>query len=349
MRRKIGFGIIGTGAITAKHAAAIDELEGAELVAVCSSSDERAEAAADKYKVTAYADVKEFLTHPGMDVVCICTGSGHHLEPAIEAAKKGKHLFIEKPIEINLERADQIIKACREIGVKLGVVYQNRFSDDYIKLRRAVADGKLGNFLMGNAHINWFREESYYSSSAWKGTLQGDGGGAMINQGIHTIDLLMDIMGDAVSVFGQVKTVLHPIEGEDLGAAVVNFKNGGLGNITAGTSLYPGYPERLEIYGSKGSVVLSAGKILHWNIKGEESGYTSESVEEKGTSDPMAIGHQLHLSQYRDFVEAIWEERDPEVTGEMARKSLELIRGIYESSERGEVVNLSSINIFFEI
>jgi UDP-N-acetyl-2-amino-2-deoxyglucuronate dehydrogenase len=312
-------------------------------VAVCSSTVERAKIAEDKYKVKAYAVLEEFLQHPGMDVVCICTGSGHHLEPAIEAAKKGKHLFIEKPIEINLERADQIIKACREIGVKLGVIYQNRFSKDYIKLKQAVVEGKLGRLLMGNAHINWFREESYYSSSAWKGTLEGDGGGALINQGIHTIDLLMDIMGDAVSVFGQVKTVLYPIEGEDLGAAVVNFKNGALGNITAGTSLYPGYPERLEIYGSEGSVILSVGKIIHWNIKGEEITSVSEGVEEKGTSDPMAIGHHLHLAQYRDFVESIWGERDPEVTGEKARKSLGLIRGIYESSEREGLVRLVGV------
>jgi len=340
MRRKIGFGIIGTGAITAKHAAAIEELEGAELIALCSSSEERAKIATDKYKVKAYRNLIDFLLHPGIDVVCICTGSGSHLVPAIEAAKKGKHLFIEKPIEINLERADQIIKACREIGVKLGVVYQNRFSEDYIKLKQAVADGKLGKLLMGNAHINWFREESYYSSSAWKGSLQGDGGGALINQGIHTIDLLLDIMGDAASVFGQVKTVLHPIEGEDLGAAIVNFKNGALGNITAGTSLYPGYQERLEIYGSEGSVILSAGKIIAWNLKGEQSTSVPSGNEEKGTSDPMGIGHQLHLAQYRDFVEAIWEERDPEVTGEIARKSLELIRGIYESSEREGVVKL---------
>ncbi|KEO75781.1 Gfo/Idh/MocA family protein [Anditalea andensis] len=340
MRRKIGFGIIGTGAITSKHAAAIDELEGAELVALCSSSEKRAGVAQEKYRVKAYADLTAFLLHPGMDVVCICTGSGYHLEPAIEAAKKGKHIFIEKPIEINLERADQIIKACREIGVKLGVVYQNRFSEGYIKLKQAVDEGKLGKLLMGNAYINWFREESYYSSSAWKGSLQGDGGGALINQGIHTIDLLLDIMGEVGSVFGQVKTALYPIEGEDLGAAVVNFKNGALGNITAGTSLYPGYPERLEIYGSKGSVILSAGKIIAWNIKGEENRSVSGGVEDKGTSDPMAIGHSLHLAQYRDFVDAIWEERDPEVTGEKARKSLELIRGIYESSKSGRFYNL---------
>jgi len=340
MRRKIGFGIIGTGAITAKHAAAIDELEGAELVALYSSSEERAGIAQEKYRVKAYADLTAFLLHPGMDVVCICTGSGSHLEPAIEAAKKGKHIFIEKPIEINLKRADQIIKACREIGVKLGVVYQNRFSEDYIKLKEAVTGGKLGKLLLGTAHINWFRDDTYYSSSAWKGTLKGDGGGAFINQGIHTIDLLMDIMGDAVSVFGQVKTLLHPIEGEDLGVAVVNFKNGALGNITAGTSLYPGYPERLEIYGSEGSAILSAGKIIHWSIKGEESTSVSERVKDKGTSDPMAIGHQLHLAQYRDFVEAIWEERDPAVSGEVARKSLELVRGIYESSEREGLVRL---------
>ena len=340
MNRKLGFGVIRTGAITAKRAAAIEEVEGAELVALCSSSEERATLATEKFKVKTYADWSDFLNHPGLDVVCICTGSGYHLEPAIEAAKKGKHLFIEKPIEINLERADQLIRACREIGVKLGVVYQNRFGEDYIKLKQAVDDGKLGELFMGNAYINWFREEAYYSSSDWKGTLKGDGGGALINQGIHTIDLLLDIMGDATSVYGQVKTVLYPIEGEDLGAAMVHFANGALGNITAGTSLYPGYPERLEIYGSQGSVILPAGKIIHWNIKGEEDTVMEERGEAKGTSDPMAIGHQLHSAQYRDFVEAIWEERDPLVTGRTARKSLELIRGIYQSSKSNAVIQL---------
>jgi UDP-N-acetyl-2-amino-2-deoxyglucuronate dehydrogenase len=174
--------------------------------------------------------------------------------------------------------------------------------------------------------------------SPWKGTLSGDGGGAFINQGIHTIDLLLDIMGEASSVFAQVRTALYPIEGEDIGAAVVNFRNGALGNITASTALYPGYPERLEVYGKNGSVILEAGKIVHRNIKGLEQSHPQKTGEGSGFSDPMAIGHQLHLAQFRDFIDAVKNNREPRVNGFEARKSLELILGIYESSREGRVV-----------
>ncbi len=192
--------------------------------------------------------------------------------------------------------------------MELGVVFQNRFNEDYIRLKKAVSKGELGRLLMGNAYIKWFRDENYYASSQWKGTLKGDGGGALINQGIHTIDLLLDIMGEAESVYGQVKTALYDIEGEDLGTAVVSFKNGAMGNITGGTALYPGYPERLEVYGTEGSVILEGGKIVQWNIRGLEPDKKVTSEKQKiGSADPMAIGHQLHLAQYKDMVAAIRE------------------------------------------
>jgi predicted dehydrogenase len=200
-------------------------------------------------------------------------------------------------------------------------------------LKKWVKDGILGDLLMGNAYVNWFRSPAYYSDSPWKGTLSGDGGGAFINQGIHTIDLLLDIMGEVSSVYAQVKTALYPIEGEDIGAAVLNFKNGALGNISASTALYPGYPERLEIYGKKGSVILEAGKMTRQNIQGFEQFNPKKNSEGSGFSDPMAIGHQLHLEQFRDFLEAIKNDREPLVNGLEARKSLELILGIYESSK----------------
>ncbi len=341
MKRKIGFGIIGAGAIAGTHAAAIREIDGAELLAVFNGNRERLAVAEATFKVKGYSDLDGFLNHPELDVVCICTSSGAHMEPAIAAAKKGKHVLVEKPIEITLGRADQLIQVCREEGVKLGVIFQNRFSPGYVELKKAVQDGLLGKLLMGNAHINWFREASYYSSSNWKGTLKGDGGGALINQGIHTIDLLLDIMGEVSSVFGQIKTVLYPIEGEDLAAAIVNFKSGALGNITGGTSLYPGYPERLEIYGSEGSVLLESGKIIHYNIKGQQKPGFEDRVEEKsGSSNPMAIGHQLHTVQFEDMVQAIRENREPAVTGETARKSLELIMGIYQSSKDNNLIEI---------
>jgi len=337
----IKFGIVGTGAIAGQHAAAIKELPSAELVAVCSSSSERAKQARDKFMVPAYSELDEFLAHPDMDAVCICTASGSHMDAAVKAAKAGKHVLVEKPIEINLERADKMIQACKENGVKLGVIFQNRFNEGYLQLKAAVKNGELGKLLMGNAYIKWFRDEDYYSSSQWKGTLEGDGGGAFINQGIHTIDLLLDIMGEAEAVYGQVKTALYDIEGEDLGTAVVNFKNGAIGNITAGTSLYPGYPERLEIYGTGGSVILEAGKIVAWNIKGQESkAAESESRKGSGAADPMAIGHRLHLMQIEDMVMAIREDKVPLVNGEASKQSLAVIQGIYRSSKEGKTVKV---------
>lgn len=338
--KKLGFGIIGTGAIASHHAAAIRAYAGSELIAVSSSSEPRAKQAQEKFGVKAYHNLEDFLKNEAIDVVCICTHSGAHMEPGIAAAQSGKHVLLEKPIEVSLERADQLIEVCKQKGVKLGVIFQNRFSSGYIKLREAVKEGKLGKLIMGSAVINWYRDPSYYNTSNWKGTLQGDGGAALINQGIHTIDLLLDIMGEVDSVYGQVKTMVHDIQGEDLGAAILNFKNGAMGTITGGTSLYPGYPERLEIYGEKGSIVLEGGKIKFWNIAGEESPADIQPSHGSGASDPMAIDFNLHLAQIQDMVEAILEDRDPLVTGEVGRKSLELISGIYKSSKEGKPLKL---------
>lgn len=338
--KRLGFGIIGTGAIASHHAAAIKAYEGSKLVAVCSSTESRAEQAQEKFGVQAYYKLEEFLANPDIDVVCICTHSGAHMEPGIAAAKAGKHVLLEKPIEVSLERADQLIAACQEHRVKLGVIFQNRFNSGYVKVRGAVKEGKLGKLILGTAVINWYRDPAYYHTSHWKGTLQGDGGAALINQGIHTIDLLLDIMGDVESVYGQVKTVVHDIQGEDLGAAVLNFENGAMGTITGGTSLYPGYPERLEIYGEEGSIILEGGKIKAWNIAGADSHLELQPSHGSGASDPMAIDFNLHLAQIKDMVEAIHGDKDPLVTGEIGRKSLELILGVYRSSIEGIALKL---------
>lgn len=335
----MNIGIIGTGSIVGKHAQAIAEIDGAELVALYNPKPESAAKAKAQFGLPVFTDLNEFLNVPDLEIVCVCTPSGMHLEPGLAAAKARKHLMIEKPIEINLQRTDELISACSESGVKLAVIFQNRFTEDYKKLKKAVSDGVFGRLLMGNAYVNWFRDSAYYSTSNWKGTLQADGGGALINQGIHTIDLLLDLMGDVKNVFGQVQTTLYPIEGEDLGAAVVNFKNGALGNITSATALYPGYPERIEVFGSKGSAILEAGKLTQWHVKGSsESVKPSENTGGSGASDPTAIGHQLHLEQWRLFVKAIKENLTPVVDGPTARKSVELIRAIYFSSKEGKLI-----------
>jgi predicted dehydrogenase len=335
----IKIGIVGTGSIVGKHAQAIAEIEGAELVALYNPIPESAAKAKAQFGLPVFIDIEEFLDVPDLEIVCVCTPSGMHLEAALAAAKAGKHLMIEKPIEINLKRTDQLIESCEESGVKLAVIFQNRFTEDYQKLKRAVSEGVFGRLLMGNAYVNWFRDSAYYSTSNWKGTLEADGGGALINQGIHTIDLLLDLMGEVKSVFGQVQTTLYPIEGEDLGAAIVNFENGALGNITSATALYPGYPERIEIFGTEGSAILEAGKLTQWNVKGSsETVKPTENEAGSGASDPTAIGHQLHLAQWKLFLKAIQEDQTPVVDGKTARKSVELIRAIYFSSKVGKMV-----------
>ncbi|MEX0882073.1 MAG: Gfo/Idh/MocA family oxidoreductase, partial [Cyclobacteriaceae bacterium] len=223
----------------------------------------------------------------------------------------------------------------------LGVIFQNRLKPGYLRMKEAVKAGKLGKLLMGTAAINWYRDPSYYASSSWKGTKEGDGGAALINQGVHTIDLLLDIMGEAEAVYGQVRTMVHPIEGEDVGTAIVNFKNGALGTITGGTALYPGNPERLEIYGEKGNIILEGGKIVTWNVKGEENKFVAETdIGGSGASDPMAIDYKLHQGQVENMVAAVLEDRPPMVTGSDARRSLALILGIYDSSNSGKKIDL---------
>jgi predicted dehydrogenase len=338
--KKYGIGIIGTGSIAIKHAQAINELKGAELVALFNPNPKSAESAKEKFSAPVLSDFDEFLELPNLDIVCICTPSGMHLEPGISAAKAGKHLMVEKPIEITLSRTDKLIQACEEHRVQLAVIFQNRFSEDYLKLKKAVDSGVFGRLIMGNAYVNWFRDSAYYSTSKWKGTLDADGGGALINQGIHTIDLLLDLMGDVKNVFAQVQTTLYPIEGEDLGLGIVNFENGALGNVSSATALYPGYPERVEIFGTEGSAILEAGKITAWNIKGEEaSDIAKDSKSGSGSSDPNAIGYQLHLMQWELFLKDIYSNSTPTVDGKTARKSVELIRAMYHSSKTGKKID----------
>ena len=338
----LGFAIIGTGSIAGHHAASINALPGAKLMAVSSSTAQRAEAATARFGVPAFTDYQELLQYPGIDVVCICTESGNHLEPTLAAAQAGKHVICEKPLEVNAERAQQMIDACDEAGVELACIFQKRFDPNFQRLKKAVQDGQLGKLILANAYIKWYRDHDYYGNSAWRGTLEGDGGAALINQGIHTIDLLLDIMGEVDAVFAKVKTVTHDIEGEDLGVALLTFKNGALGTIEGSTSAFPGYPERLEVFGDKGSVIIEGSDIIAWNIEGQKSTVLPNSKSEaSGAADPMAISHELHTAQFQDMIEAIRENRRPLVDGKEGLKSIRLIRAIYASSREQKELKLN--------
>lgn len=334
--------IVGTGSIAGHFFKSIADLSNATVVGMCSSSSDRAASAREKYGVPVYHDLETLLTEEEVDVVCICTASGQHLEPALTAAQHGKHIICEKPLEITSPRAEQIIDACQKHSVVLAGIFQNRYSKDYQDLKSAVEAGMLGKLLVGNAYIKWYRDDAYYASSPWRGSMTGDGGAAFINQGIHTIDLLLNIMDDVDSVYAKTRTMTHDIEGEDVGIALLEFKSGALGAIQASTSMWPGYPERLEVFGEKGSVIMEGGKITAWNIQGVVNKTVEQSSgSPSGSSDPMAISYHLHRKQIGEILDNIRTGTTPKVDGQEAIKALRLINAIYRSSAEGKAVHFT--------
>ncbi|MGQ9454247.1 MAG: Gfo/Idh/MocA family protein [Armatimonadota bacterium] len=338
----VKFGIIGAGSVSFLHAAAISKCTEAQLVAVADISEERAHRLAGE-EVKIYTDYHHLLDEPDIDVVCVCVPSGMHMDVCIDAARAGKNVLVEKPLEITLERADRIIRACDEAKVKLGVIFQLRFMPGVLATKDAVESGKLGRLIMGDAYVKWHRPRDYYSSSNWRGTWEMDGGGTLMNQAIHHVDLLQWIMGPVDSLCGYTATLVHKIiQVEDTAAACLRFANGAIGTIEACTSAKQGLPARLEIRGELGTIILEDGKITLWDVEG-----TSKPAEEptdfgSGASDPTAITSLGHQAQIEDMVRAIKNNRPPIVDGREARKAIEIVIAIYRSARTGEPIKLTA-------
>ncbi len=335
---KVRFGIVGTGLIANVHAQALATLDRAELRAVYSRSLARGKAFAERFNITWYDDYDRFLARDDLDAVIICTPSGTHADFAIPAAKAGKHLVVEKPLEITVKRCGLIIKAAKNNGVLLAVIFQNRFKDAVQVTRQALEEGRFGRLVLGDAHIKWYRPAEYYQG--WKGTRQYDGGGALMNQGIHTIDLLQWMMGPVEEVYGYVDTRVHRIEVEDVGIATLRFRSGALGVIEGSTALYPGIDERLGIYGEDGCVEVEGNRILTWKFKDERKSdqkirVIGTGIEGKGSSNPGDIGIENHRRQLMEITRCIQEKNVPPVPGEEATKSVAIVEAIYASSRTG--------------
>lgn len=338
---KKGIGIIGTGSIVNTYIKCIEEIDNANLVALFTRSSDRVKKIESELGIPVYSDLNAFLALPQIDLVCVCNESGSHGEAIIQAAKSKKHVLCEKPLEVTLEKIDGAINSCIQNDVTLGCVFQNRYGAHFTEVFDVVSKGKLGKLLMGNAHINWYRNTEYYTKNPWRGTLELDGGAAFMNQGIHTIDLLLHLFGPVKSVFGTIRTRVHNIQGEDVGSGILEFENGAIGNITAGTALYPGHPERLEVYGEKGSILMEGGRIVGWNVMDvPEPDFEKGNRDGSGAADPTAIGHQNHKKVILDMLHAIAEDKSPMVDGPEARKSVEVITALYKSSESQELVFL---------
>lgn len=340
---QIGFGIVAAGMIGKVHAEAIAAIPEAKLVAVYSRNINSALALAGKYNAQAFDDYDKFLANAEMQIVCICSPSGMHFEHGSAAANAGKHILVEKPIETNLEKADALIAACQKANVRLGVIFQSRFLEAVQAIKSAVDAGKLGKLILADAYIKWYRAPEYYAGS-WHGTTALDGGGALINQAIHTIDLLRWMAGEVDSVFAMKGALRYPqIEGEDTLVGNIRFKNGALGAVVATTSVKPGFKRRLELSGENGTIILDGDAIGTWEIDGEESSAGGQAQLTDGSSNPAAISNEGHRLQIVEMIRAIKEDREPSINGSESRKSLELVRALYESAECGQVVYLGGI------
>jgi predicted dehydrogenase len=335
------FAIVGTGAIADTHAMAIAVNPDAELVAVSGTSLDRARHLAQTYGVSlVFDDYDQMMKCEDIDVVCVCTPSGKHGEVAIAAAQSGKHVLCEKPLDITRERMDRMIAACRGAGVKLGAVLQRRVSPAAIAIREAVRQGKLGRMVLGDAYLKYYRSPEYYRSAGWRGTKAMDGGGALMNQGIHGVDLIRWIMGDVHSVFAYSATLAREIEVEDTAVAVVQYTNGAFGIIEGTTSVSPGQEARFEVHGERGSIVYADSGFKLWSLM--DSDETAPDVEPaiSSSNDPLNMSASGHIALVADMIAAIREDRDPLITGEDARRTVEVILAIYESALTGKEVVL---------
>ena len=262
-----GFGIIGCGMIANFHAKAIEDVRGARLVACYDTFPAAADRLAASTGCRAYHKLDSMLADPDIDIVTIGTPSGAHRDPAIAAAQAGKHVIVEKPLEITLKRCDQIIAACKKHRVKLSTIFPSRFHHSSIELKRAIDERRFGKLTMGDAYVKWYRSQEYYDSGAWRGTWELDGGGALMNQAIHSVDLLTWLMGPVVDIRAQAATLAHKrIAVEDTAVATLRFKNGALGVIEATTAAYPGYLKRLAIHGSEGTATMEEEDIKTWDF-----------------------------------------------------------------------------------
>ncbi|SQI44220.1 Glucose--fructose oxidoreductase precursor [Leminorella richardii] len=345
--------IIGCGKVGHFHAKAYEQLENSTFCAVFDRDLSRAKDFAEQYGVKAYDDISEMIKNEGINVVSVCTPHPVHAEVAIEAANAGCHILVEKPLASNLKDCDAILGAASKTNVKVGTVCQRRFYRPCLRIKKAIDDGKLGRPVLGTVTMLGWRDKAYYDSDPWRGTWDGEGGGVLVNQAPHQLDLLLWYMGDVEEVYGLWRNLNHPyIEVEDTAVAVIKFKNGGIGNILVSNSQNPALYGKVQVYGENGASVgvqTDGGAMFiagvssiteppyndQWTVQGEESllsGWQQEDRDFFNSQDSMYYYHQLQIN---DFLTSITESRPSLIDGLAGRKTVELIEAIYRSTESG--------------
>lgn len=344
---KVKFAIVGSGSIASVHAQAILSIPDATLGAIYGRSAAKVQELATQYNCDGYTNYQEMLKKADIDAVSICTPSGMHTDFGIEAALAGKHVFIEKPIDVNLEKADLLIKTCQNQGVKLGIIFQRRYSEGVMALKKLLDQGKLGKLLFGGCYIKLYRSQAYYDSAPWRGTWELDGGGVLMNQGIHYIDMLLYLTGAVAEVSGYCGTLGHVgLEVEDTASASIKFQSGALGVIEGTTCAYPGLVSRIDIYGTEGSAVIENDVLTFVQLKSGYEYKMESNTDDAGVSSP-GIDFQCHQRQFEEIVTALRTGVEPPISGLEGRKALEVVLAIYKSAFSGNRVSLPLPNSLF--
>jgi len=341
------FGIVGAGLIADFHAKAIGDIPNAKLIGCCDKIPERAKNLADKFDVRTFDDYEDMLKSDQIDIVTIATPSGFHKEPTVAAAEAGKHVICEKPMDITLERIDSMIEAHEKSGTRLGGIFPYRFNDMMVPLREAINSGRFGVITYAGIYVPWWRTDEYYKDS-WHGTWKLDGGGALMNQSIHMVDMLCDVMPPIEYLQAFTTKLGHPqIETEDTAVAVLRYTNGALGVIYGTTASYPGQFRRFEITGTKGTVINVENSITLWQFADEKP--EDEQIRKKfgkiegggGVADPAAISYQNHTRNFKAFLDALESGEEFWIDGREARKAVEVILAIYKSAKEQKLVMLT--------
>jgi predicted dehydrogenase len=334
-------GLIGTGAIANKHADSYREI-GYQLVAASNRSEQKGREFAQRNGAEFVADYRDLCRRPDIDFVDVCAFPDSRLAMTREAIANGKHVLLQKPIALKLDEAEEMIRLARQADLRLGVVSQRRFDDATIFLRKAIEQGRLGRILEADTYVKWHRPQPYYDRPG-KGAWEVEGGGALINQAIHGVDLLLYLAGPAKHVFADWQlAAAHTMESEDVINALVRYQSGATGVIQASTAILPGYPERTEIHGTKGTAIVAGDKLSAWNVEGDpgDDAPVAQQGPESGASDPMAISIEPMKRQFLDFGDAIKNHRPPVCAGEDGYRALQLVLAAYESARGGKKIDL---------
>jgi predicted dehydrogenase len=330
-------GLLGGGNISDTHARAARAIPGVEIAAIHGANREKAERLAQAYGGAVYDDIERFLDHRPLDIVAIGSPSGLHADQAIAAIRRGIHVLSEKPLDVTTAKVDAVIAAADRGGVKVGVFFQDRLKPDIAAMKSMIVSGQLGKPLFAAGHVRWYRPPEYYTTSRWRGTRALDGGGALMNQAIHTVDVLQWLFGPVARVGGRTATLLHSIQTEDTAAAVLEFESGALGIIEATTSSFPGYARRVDVSGSEGTLILEGDRLVATDLraKGTQASTVPAEPPPENAASATVSDSVPHQRIFEDFIRAIRENAVPVCDAREARPSVAIIEAIYRSAESG--------------